>query len=430
MDLTDKVKKIINTYVHGAVAVAVSGGRDSMCLLDCIVRFSLIPSCDLTVLHVNHMIRGAEADADEQLVECWCSDHGIVCRSFRVNVPALAQEHGRSLETEARIVRKKIFAESGLRVMTAHNMSDRTESVLMHIFRSCGINGLTGPTECDGGIIRPLIGCTREEINEYVRLYRVPYSEDSTNADSDYARNYIRNKVLPLIRSRYPGVDEAVTRLGNAAKCVGGAAGVEKVSDGCAIIAPGNVHGDTVLAALLAAGLDFDYTSEHIKAITALSEARTGAGVDLPHGYRAEKERDGIRIFAKVSLPDEQHPFSLGMTRFFGGRYVLAERTDERADANGSIIDLAKLPADAVIRTRREGDVFIPYGGNRKSLSDWLIDKKVPRYLRARLLYIASGSEVLAVIGMATGRVLATDADTEYAVRLTAGRDTGNDWTQ
>ena len=97
MDLTDKVKKIINTYVHGAVAVAVSGGRDSMCLLDCIVRFSLIPSCDLTVLHVNHMIRGAEADADEQLVECWCSDHGIVCRSFRVNVPALAQEHGRSL---------------------------------------------------------------------------------------------------------------------------------------------------------------------------------------------------------------------------------------------------------------------------------------------------------------------------------------------
>ena len=389
MDLTEKVKRIINTYVNGRVAVAVSGGRDSMCLLDCIVRFSLIPTGELVVIHVNHMIRGAEADADEKLVELWCSDHGIECRSFRVNVPALAQEHGRSLETEARIVRKKVFRESGLRVMTAHNMSDRTESVLMHIFRGCGINGLTGPTECDGGIIRPLIGCTRDEINEYVRLYRVPYSEDSTNADSDYARNYIRNKVLPLIRSRYPGVDEAVTRLGNAAKCVGGAAGVEKVSDGCAIIAANNVHGDTVLAALLAAGLDFDYTSEHIKAIAALSEARTGAGVDLPHGYRAEKERNGIRIFAKVELPE-----------------------------------------GAVIRTRRKGDVFVPYGGNRKSLSDWLIDKKVPRYLRARLLYVASGNEVLAVVGMATGKALATDADTEFAVRLTAGRETGNEWTQ
>lgn len=427
MELTDKVKSIIAAHVCGKAAAAVSGGRDSMCMLDCIVRFGLIPTGDLTVLHVNHMIRGEEADADEKLVSDWCAEHGVECRSFRINVPALAAEHGRSLETEARLARREVFRGFGGTVLTAHNKSDRTESVLMHIFRGCGINGLTGPTECDGFIIRPLIGCTRDEINEYVRLYRVPYSDDRTNADSDYARNYVRNKILPLIRSRYPGVDDAVSRLGDAARRVGRAEGVRKVSDGCAVISPDNVHGDSVLAALLAAGLDFDYTSEHIKAVSALASARTGAGVDLPRGYRAEKESGCVRIFAKETFPDEEHPFRLGMTRFSGGRYVLAERTDKRVDVGGSIIDLGKLPEDAVLRTRREGDTFVPYGGKRKSLSDWLIDKKIPRYLRARLLYVARGSEVLAVVGVATGSALATDENTTEALRLTVGREPGNE---
>ncbi len=400
-----------------------------MCLLDCLLRFSLIPAEDLTVIHVNHMIRGEEAYADEKLVRDFCRAHGVDCRVVRENVPALAAEHGRSLETEARVVRMRAFGEYGGIVMTAHNKSDRTESVLMHIFRGCGINGLTGPTERDGNIVRPLIGCMRPEINEYIRIYRVPYSDDATNAESDYARNYIRNKVLPLVRSRYPGVDDAVSRLGDAARLAARASEAFAQPDGSAVISPDRLTGGAALSLMAAAGLSFDYTSEHVAAILALSSARTGAGVDLPHGFRAERESDCVRVFAKESFPDEEHPFALGVTRFAAGRYAEAAETAERADVSGSIIDLGKVPRGTVIRTRRNGDVFVPYGGKRKSLSDWLIDRKVPRYLRARLLYVACGGEVLAVIGYATGAALATDEKTETAVRLTAGRITDDEQT-
>ena len=395
-----------------------------MCLLDCLLRFSLVGKRDLTVIHVNHMIRGADADADEKLVSDYCRARGVECRTVRADIPALAAEHGRSVETEARIVRRAVFKDFGGTVMTAHNKSDRTESVLMHIFRGCGLNGLTGPTECDGYLVRPLIGCTREEINEYIRIYRVPYSDDATNAECDYARNYVRNRILPLIRSRSPGVADAVRRLGDVAAPAAGAEGVEAQADGSATIRIGSLCGNGALALMNAAHLECDYTSEHIGAIVALRSARTGAGVDLPHGYRAERESDCVRVSVRETFADEEHPFALGRTRFRSGRYVDAVYTEERADKRGSIIDLGKLPQGAVIRTRREGDTFVPYGGRRKSLSDWLIDCKVPRYLRLRLLYVAAGSEVLAVIGRATGAALATDENTTNAVRLTAGRDT------
>ena len=427
MDLTDKVKAIIKAEVSGRAAVAVSGGRDSMCLLDCLLRFSLVPAEDLVVLHVNHMIRGAEADADEKLVEEVCRGHGVRFECTRADVPSLAKEHGRSVETEARIVRRGVFGAFGGIVMTAHTKTDRTESVLMHIFRGCGINGLTGPTERDGFLVRPLIDCTREEINEYVRRYRVPYSDDRTNADSDYARNYIRNKVLPLVRSRYPGLDDAVSRLGDTAKLISVSDGVKREADGSAVADAEGMNGSRALAAMLAAGLATDYTSAHIRAVTELEFARTGAGADLPHGFRAERESRAIRIYRKEDLAGCEAPFALGRTDLPGGRYVLAERTDERVDRHGCVIDLGKVPEGAVLRTRRDGDVFVPCGGIRKSLSDWLIDKKIPRYLRSRLLYLAAGGEVLAVAGMAAGAAVATDEYTKDAVRITAGRDIGDE---
>ena len=422
MELTEKVKAIAERYVRGRAAAAVSGGRDSMCLLDCLVRFGIIDPSELTVLHVNHMIRGEDADADEELVAAFCRDRGIRFECARADVPALAKAHGRSLETEARIVRRGVFSAFGGVVMTAHNKNDRTESVLMHIFRGCGINGLTGPTECDGFLVRPLIGCGRDEIDEYVRRYRVPYSDDATNSECDYARNYVRHKILPLVRSRYPGADDAIARLGDAARLACGALGAAEKIDGGAFVKTENVTDGAMLAAFISAGLSFDYTSAHIKAAAKLAGARTGAGIDLPHGYRAEKESGGIRVFVSENIPDEEKPFVRGLTRFALGRYVAAEPTEAKADRRGCVIDADKLPSGAVIRTRRAGDTFMPCGGVRKSLSDWLIDKKVPRYERERLLCVALGGEVLAIAGMATGAALAVDGNTKNALRLTSGR--------
>ena len=114
-------------------------------------------------------------------------------------------------------------------------------------------------------------------------------------------------------------------------------------------------------------------------------------------------------------------PFALGETDLEGGLYLVAEEVPPRVDKTRTIIDLDKLPSDAVVRTRRRGDRFTPFGGREKSLSDWLIDKKVPRFIRKDLLYVASGDEVLAVVGIATGEKLKIDKTTKRAALLRDG---------
>ncbi len=408
---------------EGKVGVAVSGGSDSMTLLDCIIRYSLVAKERVTVINAEHGIRGKESLRDSFFVKDYCEKHGLRLAFFSADIPARARESGRSLETEARIFRKEIFDRmigSGevSAVLLAHNMCDRTESVLMHIFRGSGLKGLIGMTARDGYIIRPLIDCDKTEIMEYIRENSVPYVEDSTNADDTYSRNFLRLRILPLLRERYNGLDRAIANLSTAAALALGESGVEKDGDS-AVVPLGKLTGDSVIAAFGCAGLCVDYEKKHIDAVIALGDKNAGAGVDLPHGYRAERESGGVRIFRKTERTEGERPFTLGESEV-GGATVTVTQVPPTANKRDTVLDADKLPSGAVIRTRRRGDVFTPYGGGSKSLSDWLIDKKIPRYKRDRLLYVAAGGEVYAVIGVCTGEKVKVDEGTKNAVRIMA----------
>ena len=204
------------------IAVALSGGADSTALLLSLKSLSENFGFELYAVHVNHMIRGKEADRDEAFAESLCKKHGVEFVCERVDVPKLSKEKGQSLELCARNVRYDVFKDvctkKGItHVATAHNSCDNSETVLFNLVRGSGTRGLCGiPPKrelCDNVvIIRPLIYADRAEIEEYLSCCNQDFVTDSTNADSDYSRNFIRNDVLPLLRKLNPSLEESIQR--------------------------------------------------------------------------------------------------------------------------------------------------------------------------------------------------------------------------
>lgn len=218
--MLSKVNEAIRRYgmediLDGAI-IGFSGGADSSALLH-----FLKDRCKcLLAVHINHMIRGAEADRDEEACRAVCEKYGVAFKSFRVDVPRLAAERKQGLEETAREERYKIFYDllsknpQYKRIVTAHNANDNAETIVFNLTRGSGINGLCGIKPVYGSVVRPLIFSSRDEIIKYCQDNNIKYVTDSTNADTDYTRNRIRHNVLPELLKINPNLIAACTRLG------------------------------------------------------------------------------------------------------------------------------------------------------------------------------------------------------------------------
>ena len=192
-------------------ALAVSGGADSMVMLHAFTHH--LPRPNFYVVTINHNIR-AEGKADCQFVENYCKALGVECYTFDIDVPTHARENKLSLETSARILRYQIFDNLNCDyVCTAHHERDQAETVLMHIIRGSGLVGAQGIREYNGRYFRPLLNWTKEQIDTYAKDNDIPFVVDQTNADDKYLRNYIRNKVLPLLHDVCPTVEQNIARF-------------------------------------------------------------------------------------------------------------------------------------------------------------------------------------------------------------------------
>ena len=196
---------------------AVSGGADSMCLLH--LMKSRAAELEIQVFAANdeHGLRGEESRRDCAVVEIWCREKGILCVSAHGDVRAFAKEKGMGLEEAARELRyaflQKTAAELGCtRIATAHNADDNAETLLFNLCRGSGAAGLRGIPPVRGNIIRPLLRCTRAEIEDYLRENHVPHVEDSSNAGEEYSRNRIRHRVTPVLREINPAFSTAALR--------------------------------------------------------------------------------------------------------------------------------------------------------------------------------------------------------------------------
>lgn len=214
----NKILSVIQKYSmlsHGdTVVIGVSGGADSMCLLHFFNEISSKFGLNIICAHVNHGIRGTEADRDEAFVRDFCRKNSIGFCSVCYNVPEIASTTGESEELCGRRLRYEFFSSiaENAKIATAHNLNDCAETFLFNLTRGTGLKGLTGIPPVRGNIIRPLIECTRAEIESYLEENGVSYVTDSTNLDDEYSRNKIRHKVLPVLTELNPSFPAVLLR--------------------------------------------------------------------------------------------------------------------------------------------------------------------------------------------------------------------------
>ena len=218
------------------VILMVSGGADSMALLHMAATEPLdlgdgaglvrVAKERLHVLHVNHLLRGADADADQHFVQETCDSLGIHCTVLRVDVAKLAQERDGNVEEIGRRVRydavrelaQKLCVEQGVsrqkaKILTAHTADDRAETFMMNVMRGSGMSGLASIPRHRGLIYRPLLDYTHDQLKDWLKARGLDWHEDATNTDTHYLRAYMRHNVLPLLKARNPMLVQTVCKI-------------------------------------------------------------------------------------------------------------------------------------------------------------------------------------------------------------------------
>ena len=220
--MINKVKAVIDKYdmlrAGTTVVVGVSGGSDSMALLYILDCLKTEYGIKLIAAHVNHGLRGETADRDEKFVSEYCSGKGIEFHSLKADVAARAKESGVGFEECGRTIRYDFFNSFGesVTVATAHNLSDRAETFLFNFARGSSLRGLCSIPAVRDNIIRPLIECTKDEINAFCEENSIGYVTDETNSDVAYSRNRIRHNVVSQLKEINPSFEKSACRCMNS----------------------------------------------------------------------------------------------------------------------------------------------------------------------------------------------------------------------
>lgn len=432
------------------LVLGVSGGADSVCLLRVLHGLKKplgIPDDGLAVVHVHHGIRGAEADGDAAFTEQICRTLDIPCYLFREDVPALAKQGGVSIEEAGREIRYKRMEEirSRLhydRIAVAHNRDDMAETVLFHLIRGSGLRGLAGMAPRRGDIIRPLLGTSRAEIEAQLVCLQQSFREDSTNAELIYARNQIRNIILPAMREMNPRAVEHICETaleagksyayicGQAMQAVqlhAAADGLELSIDSLHALDPALQEAVVTEAVAKAAAKRKDISRRHIRSVLALGNAETGSMVQLPYGICARRSYD--KIILSGGKPETQdYSICISGTGDYEipGMGIMAvtvipmhECEEISKKTYTKYLDYDKIKGNLRIRTPQEGDfIVIDRKGNTKKLSRVFVDAKVDRVKRTGWPVLACGQEIIWVPGLRFSPAYYVTQDTNTVMKI------------
>ncbi len=416
------------------VVAGVSGGGDSMAMLDLLRRMQKKYEYELRVVHVNHGIRGKEAERDQLLVEKSCKAQGIPCHVYSYDVPGLSVLWKNGLEETGRKVRKEAFGKEiertqgagpGRRVIAlAHNKNDLAETMLHHLCRGTGLRGLSPMKPEKDGVVRPVLCLERKEIDEYLKERQIICALDSTNLEDEYTRNRIRHHLIPVLETEINEravshmtetaelIGQAEEYLSKKGKCLAEAARTEEKSF---LFLDDFFEREEILqkyaireAVELLTGNVRDLSMIHVKKVMDLYGSRTGAKISLPFGLLAERTYEGIRIAISKSQENlEKKEYTLPVPGVLKCPYGFFETkifhwSDQKIfeKTYTKWLDYDKIKYDISVRTRRTGDYLIVNGaGQRKKITRCMIDEKIPRESRDRLPLAAVGSEILWMVG-------------------------------
>lgn len=411
------------------ILCAVSGGADSMCLLHFLNELGGKRGFSVLAAHFNHHLRGAESDRDAAFVSSWCGENGIPCISGGGNVGAEALRRGAGIEETARSLRyaflEKTARERGAeRIATAHNADDNAETLLLHLTRGSGLQGLTGIPPRRGNIVRPLLTTTREEIEAYNRAHGIPHVEDSTNSDTAFARNKLRREVMPVLRGLNPRLVESIAatiktlRADNdylnarASELAANALWAEDdlVIDTKYIVRAPRALAPRVVRQLLEQLGDgvFGGGAGHLDAVAELSRSDDPSGMlHLPGGILVQRvygemlfttDQSPLLPFEPVTLnTDGETAVPDSPWRFFCRAVAAPDRAQK--SRHTFYLNCDMINGTVFLRPRRIGDEIDLPGRGSKTLKKLFIEEKVPRRLRERVPVLADDHSVLAVAG-------------------------------
>ncbi|MDD5722723.1 MAG: tRNA lysidine(34) synthetase TilS [Syntrophales bacterium] len=452
------MRKVRNTIEKHAmlapgdrVGVALSGGADSVALLHVLANFVEEYALELFVLHLNHGIRGDEADRDEAFVRSLAESMGVPLVSERVSVPQLRRERGGSLEDVCRGVRYAFFERMTRRhrldkIALGHTLSDQAETVIMRFLRGSGLEGLKGflPVR-DGIYIRPLMEVTRDETTSFLGQAGIPFVTDSSNRDETYLRNRIRGKLVPELKVSYNArLEENIGRTAEILRLeddfiresVAGIIAEWTIDTRSARLPIPKLKGlhPALLWRLIKTILETHSPVKngigylHVKAVADLIDgASPSASADLPFNLTARREYDeliiapdggssgGCDFSYEVQIPGSVDIAETGRRIVFD--LVGTKDVDARSD-NPVFMDCRAISFPLVVRNIRPGDRMQPLGmQGTKKVAALLIDEKVPKARRRSIPLLADRSSVLWVPGVRlSDRAKVTDT-TEKVVK-------------
>ena len=419
------------------VLVGVSGGADSVALLWVLKSLSADLGFSLYAAHLNHGIRGAEAEEDQQYVRTLCRELDVPLYEETLDIPGVSAEEGKTLEQAAREQRYEFFQRACTRfgantVAVAHHMDDQAESIMLHLIRGSGLKGLTGMKYRRGNIIRPFLDCRRSEIESFLAAGGISYRTDSTNLMRDASRNRLRLDVMPYIAEHInPAFAKSLCAMGrllsedeeylsSAAEAALDAAATSLGYDRAKLLAlPSPIRSRAIRIALQRSGVHADIDRVHVERIVSLLDAPTGASADLPH-IAAWVSYGDICFGRRHEAQSFEVPFEPKGKTCFPGGFFLADTAENDIIKSNLIgfMDADRLPQGIAVRPRRPGDVFHPCGApGSKKLKAVLIDRKVPRNSRD-VPGLFCENEALFLPGLGISDKLKVTDDTRSVIRV------------
>ena len=438
------------------IVVGLSGGPDSVCLINLLCSIKEELNLKLVAVHINHMIRGEAANQDEIFAKELCENLHVDFYSKRIDINNYAKENKLSSESAGREVRYEYFNKimkklSFNKIATAHNANDQAETILMRVMRGTGLEGLGGiPVSRDNIYIRPILFMKREEIESYCEALNMKPRIDSTNSERIYSRNKVRLDILPYMKENFNSeVIEAINRMGlllqEDNKYI--QSKVEELyNEVC------SRGGDSVIIANKAfkyeraiinrvirkaigekSGDKYDLEMKHINNIFSLTALGTNKRVDLPRGLYAINIYGDIHIRSRkesvedndleIIIPKEdilQRKISFG--DYTIGFNCIHKEKNINYDENSLIkyFNYDKISGNIVIRYRRNGDTIIPLGmTGKKKVKDIFIDMKIPKTKRDFIPIIQFGEDIAWILEVKMSDKYRIDSQTKDILKIT-----------
>ena len=426
---------------NDTVVCGLSGGADSVALLLSLFELRKKLSISVEAVHVNHCLRGAESDRDEEFCRSLCKELGIVFNAVSCNVTAFAAEHGMSVEEAARSMRYGVFDDfsHGKKLATAHNANDNLETLILNLSRGTGIKGIAGIPPVRGNIVRPLLAVTRAEIEEFLRQREQPFVTDSTNLSDDYTRNKIRHKIIPLLSELNSSVIETsintITTLREENSFIEDLTdkAMEKCLNGdklCGLADYDSVIRKRCIARLLVRN-KLPYSRQRLEEADNIAVKGGKINISGDIFLMCRKGEISLETITKPSDEVIKKEMVIGENIIFSQCSLLCELLEcdnlkkiEAVHKKSTfyLIDYDKIRGRVMVRSRKYGDKIQLKGRNFNSSVKKLINEKVLPSVRPTLHFLEDEEGTIFAEGIGIADRVAIDDDTSRFLRISVRR--------